>query len=108
MFWLFAWVFGWRRFSVGPIKVFQRNVLVDQTVILDALNATKSVRDWCDDESLSIFIEEKPFSGGYGTTAKAELARFRRFGKSASLTICASSVTYERMVELLRGLSRVD
>ena len=108
MFRLVAWIFGWRWFLAGRVTVFQKNVLINQLIIKEALDATKGTRDWCEDEDLRIFIEDKPFSGGYGTTARAELARFRRFGKSASLTICSDNVTYESMVELLRGLGRVD
>lgn len=108
MFRLIAWMFGWKRFSVGMVTVFQKNVLINQLVIRDSLEATRGLRRWCDDEKLTIYIEDKPFSGGHGTTARAELSRFRRFGNSASLTICADNVTHESMTELLRGLGRVD
>ena len=102
------WILGWRRFSINGVSVYQRNVLIDQTVVGLALSETENKRSWCQNSRLSVFIENGSFSGSYGATATAELSRFRRFGNSATLKISSSMINYETLVKLLRGLNRVD
>jgi hypothetical protein len=104
-------ILGWYCFVYDRVCIYQKGCLVDQTLITDALDVTKPKRSWCDDRSLSIFVEPVPFRGVYGVKQTAEVARFdgwlfRR--KSANIRIAAESLSSRRLVRLLTELNRVS
>lgn len=102
---------GWGLFVYDKVSIFQKNCLVDQTIVAEALEITKAKRTWCEDRRLSIFIEPAPFRGVYGVTQTVEVARFDGWifrGKSANIRIAAESLTLNRLVDLIGDLNRVS
>ena len=104
-------ILGWFCFVYDKVSIYQKGCLVDQTLIIDALEVTKAKRTWCEDRRLSIFIEPTPFQGIYGVKQTVEVARFdgwlfRR--KSANIRIAADSLSSRRLIRLLTELNRVN
>jgi hypothetical protein len=99
---------GWRRFTSGAVQIYQRDCLVDQTVIAEALTVTKGIRAWCTDDRLTIFIEAAPFRGERGALSTGEVARYSKWKKTATVRVYGGLLTVETLGSLLRGLTRVD
>lgn len=102
---------GWSIFVYDKVWICQRNCLIDQTIISEVLDATKSRRTWCKDSRLSIYVERRPFIGVYGVEQTVEVARFDGWlfrGKSANIRIAASSLSVSRLTDLIVELNRVS
>ena len=108
-----AWLmrlFGWRVFRIGDVRLFQRDVLVDQTCIAKALQETSGLRRWCKDKDLTIMIEDRDFPGLYGRLVRSEVIRFTSGvfrARSATIRIASSLVDYPRLVDLIREVGHV-
>ena len=101
---------GWSLFVYDKVCIYQKNCLVDQTIIVDAIEATKQRRTWCPDARLSIIVEPQEFRGIYGVNQTIEVARFDGWlfrGKSANIRIAARSLTLRRLTQLIVELNRV-
>jgi len=108
---LIMWIFGWRMFRWGKVKLYQRGALCDQLAIGEALDETKNLRRWCPDQRLSIVVEDGVFVGLYGRKTMTEVTRFSGWlfvKPSATVRIAAQAVTTTKMVDLLREVGRVD
>lgn len=102
---------GWACFVYDKVSIYQRNCLVDQTIISEVLDATKSRRVWCGDRRLTIYIEGSPFVGVYGVEQTVEVARFDGWlfrGKSANIRIASGSLSVARLTDLIVELNRVS
>lgn len=100
---------GWGIFVYDKVSIFQKNCLVDQTLIQDALDATKSKRVWCEDRDLSIFIEPAPFKGIYGVEQTVEVARFNKSllrRRSANIRIASTMVNLPVILKVISELNR--
>lgn len=100
---------GWAFFPCGKVSIFQRGCLVNQEVIVSALEDTKKKRLWCDDSRLNIFIEPQQFRGIYGAIQSVEVARFEGLfagRRSANIRIAASSLTYDNVVGAVMEINR--
>jgi hypothetical protein len=102
------WLMGYRLFTIGDVKVFQRDTLVDQLMIGEALTLTRRARGWCKDSDLIIRIETSAFEGEYGTTSTGEVARYRRGRNRAAIRVSGPSLNFEGFIKLLEQLRRVD
>lgn len=102
------WLMGYRMFSIGDVRVFQRDTLVDQIMVGEALTLTRRARNWCKDRDLIIRIEGGAFSGEYGTTATGEVAKYKRFKNRAVIRVSGPSLNFEGLIKLLEKLRRVD
>lgn len=108
---LFWSLLGWGLFVYDRVSIFQKRCLVDQTVISEVLDLTKSKRTWCEDRRLSIFVEPYPFKGIYGVNQTVEVARFEGGflrPRSANIRITAESVKVSVLVDLIGELNRVN
>ena len=102
---------GWKRFTYKSVSIFQREALVDQTIISQAIDDTVSVRAWCPAKALTIIVEDRDFSGLYNRKVRSEVVRFSGgwfARKSATVRLSHSLVNHTRLVELLREVGRVD
>jgi len=100
---------GWGIFVYDKVSIFQRNCLVDQTMIQEALDVTKSKRSWCKDTHLSIFIEPTSFRGIYGLQQTVEVARFDKGflrSRSANIRIAAPMVKLPVLIDVISELNR--
>lgn len=103
---LMLWMMGWRVFTFAGVTVCQRNRAIDQTAIVSALEASKSRRTWCKDSHLTLYVEDGPFVGYYGSTATGEVLRYSRFGRRATVRVSAARLYHESLVEMLWELGR--
>jgi hypothetical protein len=102
---------GWCFFGYKNISIYQRNCLVNQTLIQKAIDDTGKKRTWCEDRDLNIFVEAEDFRGIYGTIQKLEVTRFQglfRRRNSANIRVSASHLSYDVMVKAIKELSRDD
>lgn len=103
-------ILGWSCFVYDKVTIYQRKRLVDQTILIDVLDDTKSRRTWCDDRNLAIFIEDAPFKGIYGVEQVSEVARFNGwlFGnKSANIRVASDALSVRGLTQLIVELNRV-
>ncbi len=111
MFWRFLmYLSGWRSFTHDGVKIFQANILVDQGIIVAAIEATNNVRRWCKNKNITIYIERGVFRGHHGATSSVEVLRYSKgeTRRLATVRIAASSMDEGTLIGLLGELNRVD
>jgi len=105
---LILWLSGWRVFTHRGVRICQRDMLIDQSAVSAAIEATEGKYSWCKPSRVTIYIERGPFVGYYGASATGEVCRYARFGRRATVRISSTRLYFEALSSLLKELGRDD